>query len=136
MLKSVFPAVVIAIFIGGAATAQQADTPRGRTYDRQGFERGADRRFDRLDLNKDGIVDQQEQSVAIEAAVKRTRERMERSFRLTNKSGTGKITREEYRTASAALFDRMDADKDGKVTTAERQRFYQTRRRNRSNDDE
>jgi hypothetical protein len=69
----------------------------------------ADRRFDRLDRDKNGMIELSEVPS----------ERLARTRPLdTNKDGT--ITRDEYKTAQLARFDRADANHDGTLTTPER----------------
>ncbi|QNQ08949.1 hypothetical protein [Sphingomonas alpina] len=70
---------------------------------------GFDRRFDRLDRNRNGTVELSEV----------TPERLARTRRLDT-DNDGKITRDEYKSAQLAHFDRTDANHDGTLTTPER----------------
>jgi Ca2+-binding EF-hand superfamily protein len=88
--------------------------------------------FDRLvklgDTNKDGKIDRDEYRALLE----RARDSMgpgaggglgggER-FRAMDKNGDGKLSRDEFQ-GPPALFDRIDADKDGFVTRDEAMKF-------------
>ncbi len=70
---------------------------------------GFDRRFDRLDRDRNGTVELSEVAP----------ERLARTKRLdTNNDGT--ITRDEYKTVQLARFDQTNANHDGTLTTPER----------------
>jgi EF-hand domain pair/EF hand len=126
------------LWLGGfcaAAQAQQSPpppaepelAPGGRTYSREDFRRQQQQRFDRLDANKDGIVDEAEQKAAIEEATRRLRERMERGYSRMDANRDGRVSREEFLANGDALFDRIDRNRDGRLTAAERQQFFRRR---------
>lgn len=78
------------------------------------------RRFARMDVNKDGKLDQADREAAMaERAKKRGGEpgRMARG----DANGDGAISADEMRLAAMARFDRADANKDGQLTAAERE---------------
>jgi Ca2+-binding EF-hand superfamily protein len=83
--------------------------------------------FDRLlklgDSNKDGKLDREEYRALLE----RARESMGGAgpaarVPAMDKNGDGKVSRDEF-TGPPAMFDRIDADKDGFITRPEVQRF-------------
>jgi Ca2+-binding EF-hand superfamily protein len=86
--------------------------PRLREMDKDGDGKitreefqGPEANFDRIDLNKDGVLTPGEVvRAAAAAAAKR--------FQMMDKDGDGKLTREEF-PGAAALFDRLDTDHDG-----------------------
>ncbi|HEX6975350.1 MAG TPA: hypothetical protein VF147_13190 [Vicinamibacterales bacterium] len=86
---------------------------------------GAERRaaaFARLDTNHDGVLSLEEWSAGRQAAARQLRQRQARQVRLRLRrmdvNRDGALTRDEWRGA-ADMFDRIDADKDGKLTPAE-----------------
>ncbi len=125
------------IWLAGFCTAAQAQqsppsadpevTPGGRSYSREDFRRRQQQRFDRLDVNRDGIVDEAEQKTAIEEATRRLRERMERGYRRMDGNRDGRISKEEFLASGDSLFDRIDRNHDGRLTSAERQQFFRRR---------
>lgn len=104
--------------------------------DRKGYatladaERFAAEQFDRLDANRDGVVDHDEFMAPIRRALdraspagkdrlQRSLERRETLFRALDQRGDGKITRDQYLAATRQHFAEIDAAKDGKVTADE-----------------
>ncbi|MBY4898988.1 EF-hand domain-containing protein [Cupriavidus sp. AU9028] len=86
----------------------------------------ADAIFARIDANKDGKLDREEmrayQKAQHEQHRAQMRERFEASYKAADKNGDGALTREEAQSGMPGLakrFDRVDADKDGKVTRDE-----------------
>ena len=96
---------------------------------------GLAKRFDKLDVDHDGVVSREELDEAeIKAAGDRMQKRMARRGGGEGKGGAGKgadrlqrsdadkdgkITRDEFLAKGAPWFERADADKDGKVTKDE-----------------
>lgn len=110
-----------------------------------------DKLFDRLDANKDGSISKAEWDQAAAAReAKRAEWREKRSERGARATGEGgprpkmrghrgrvhgeaakPVTQAEFVAAALTRFDRMDANKDGKVTPEERQAFRQAMRAKR-----
>ena len=114
-----------------------------------GAARGPEKAFERLDRNKDGVVDEKEAAAPGEKLFKRidknkdgvleadevkafidkrkarneqAGERLERKLKRLDKDGDGKITEKEA-VAPPRWFARADKDKDGKVTKSEIEDF-------------
>ncbi|MBX3594194.1 hypothetical protein [Sphingomonas sp.] len=122
----------------GVAVAMQADPagPAGPPKTKAEAIARADARFDRLDTNKDGQLSAEERKAGMEAARKAMAARRggelgdfvprggggmgERMMARVDTNGDGLISREENRAAAIARFERMDADKDGKIEAGER----------------
>lgn len=82
--------------------------------------------FARLDVNKDDLLSRGEMQRAATprqfVRQQRLNQRIQRQVRRTDTNRDRAISREEWR-GKADLFDRMDADKDGKLVPAEIRRF-------------
>ena len=73
-------------------------------------------RFDRMDKNKDGVLDETEfmprgKGPKAEAMAKRHAS----AFKAMDKDGDGKVSREEFLAHHAERFKAMDQDGDGKI---------------------
>ncbi|MCY6381172.1 EF-hand domain-containing protein [Hoeflea prorocentri] len=100
-------------------------------------QRGAMKRaFERYDVNKDGVITQEEvdaviverfnafsgddDTISLEdfraAWLDQSRDRMVRAFQRLDRDGDGAISAEEYDTASERMFSRLDRDGDGELT--------------------
>ena len=93
-------------------------------------ERFAGRQFDRLDANRDGIVDHDEFIASAKRSLDRARperkpaaqralDRRETLFHTLDQHGDGKITKEEFLAATRAHFAEIDTAKTGKITVAD-----------------
>ena len=128
----------------GRVTADEARQVRqARRAERQG------QRFDRLDTNRDGQLSREEfsQRQAQRAerrevrgmrggrrAMMRMRGMRGGDARAARQFGTdGVITREEFRAQALQRFERLDGNRDGTVTVAERQEARQRLRAERRN---
>ncbi|MDB5679230.1 EF-hand domain-containing protein [Sphingomonas bacterium] len=131
-----------AVAVAGPLSAQTAPDPQAspdRVQTRDDALAQADRRFDRMDANKDGKIDATEM-----AAMRRPTAAPgtmppppppadaaappppppsggNRMMARLDTNGDGVIDRAEFRAMAAQRFDRMDANKDGKVDATERQ---------------
>lgn len=123
----------------GRVTAIEAREARGsRRLERQG------RAFDRLDTNRDGQISRAEfgQRIAMRSERRRARgmearrnrpgmvrqgARMERMF------GADGVTREAFRARALQRFARVDANRDGAITAAERRDRREMRQERREN---
>jgi hypothetical protein len=147
--RRLLPPLMIASFLLGPlpALAQTQAPPAPRRdwadrylarldIDKKGFitiadaERFATGQFDRLDANRDGIVDHDEFTASAKRsldrakperkpAVQRALDRRETLFRTLDQHGDGKITKEEFLAATRAHFAEIDTGKTGKITLAD-----------------
>jgi Ca2+-binding EF-hand superfamily protein len=82
--------------------------------------------FNRLDVNKDNLLSREELQRAPTprqfVRQQRNNRQIQRQARRLDTNRDRTISREEWR-VKAELFDRMDADKDGKLTLQEMRRF-------------
>ena len=101
--------------------------------DRKGFvtlqdaERFASAQFDRLDTDRDGVVDHDEFVAAVKRAldrasptrkaqVQRSLDRRETLFKTLDQHGDGKLTKDEYLAGTREHFAEIDAKKSGMIT--------------------
>jgi Ca2+-binding EF-hand superfamily protein len=78
--------------------------------------------FDAWDKNKDGSLDEAEMTAHREAMRAEMRAKVHERLKAADADGDGSLSRKEAEDSMpglAAKFDRMDADKDGKVTRDE-----------------
>jgi Ca2+-binding EF-hand superfamily protein len=112
---------VIVLALAAPVLAQQPQGAQGRAANPANAERRA-AAFARLDTNHDGVLSLEEWTAGRQAAARKMRQRQVRLVRQrvrrmdTNRDGA--VSRDEWR-GQAQLFDRIDADKDGKLTPAE-----------------
>lgn len=104
------------------------DTDRKGFVTLQDAERFAAAQFDRLDANRDGIVDHDEflasakrsldrASPARKAQVQRSLDRRETLFKTLDQHGDGKLTKDEYLAGTRQHFAEIDVKKSGTITT-------------------
>ena len=123
----------------GRATAEE-----GRQAHEQRRAERAGRMFERLDANSDGSVSRAEFDQARAQRAERRAERGDRGMRgmhrMHRRHGArgerlfgeqGFVTREQMRERALARFDRMDANRDGTLTAAERQQAREQVRQQR-----
>ena len=93
-------------------------------------ERFATRQFDRLDANRDGIVDHEEFTASVRRSLDRAKperkrtaqralDRRETLFHTLDQHEDGKLTKEEFLAAARAHFAEVDAGKTGKITATD-----------------
>ena len=75
----------------------------------------SDRRFDRMDVNGDGVITSDEMGDG--------EGRGGRMLERADANNDGRITRAEMQAGTAAMFRRMDSNGDGKVTEEERPQY-------------
>jgi Ca2+-binding EF-hand superfamily protein len=83
--------------------------------------RVAGERFDRMDRNKDGTLDRADREVF---AKEMTDYRVKRVLHRLGATAEGKITREQAFKVAGEMFDRLDRNKDGKISRDERPRGW------------
>ncbi|WP_137928147.1 EF-hand domain-containing protein [Cupriavidus sp. 2SB] len=100
----------------------------------------ADALFNKIDTNHDGKLDKQEMGAYRKAMFEQHRaERkaaFEAKFKAADKNNDGVLTRDEFKTAfprMANRFDKLDANRDGKVTMAEIQSDMEKMRKEHHN---
>ncbi|WP_164931939.1 EF-hand domain-containing protein [Janthinobacterium sp. 17J80-10] len=79
--------------------------------------------FDAADTNKDGKLSKEELQATHDAMRSKHQERHEASFKAADKDGDGALSLQEAEAAArertARMFERLDANKDGKLTQEE-----------------
>ncbi len=127
MKKLVFLVAFGATILSSAAGAQAPDTKQSREISRQQAQQFAVSMFDRFDLNHDGVITRDE--------AEKARSQMSGGHggahgeRVLNKIfGTAEsITEPQFEALALARFDRQDTNRDGVVTSAERQQARASR---------
>ena len=78
--------------------------------------------FDKLDLNKDGYISQEEMRQARETRHGNMRDKMDQRFKEADTNGDGQLSLDEVQAKMprlAARFTDLDADKNGQLSTEE-----------------
>jgi EF hand len=81
--------------------------------------------FDRLDANHDGVISADERSAMRAQMAEHHRERGAGDRPNPDANGDHQISRAEFASMGAAMFDRMDANHDGRVTSDEMEAMHQ-----------
>ena len=90
---------------------------KGGAIGREDVLAAGDRQFDRLDRNKDGVVDKAD----MDAIRKETADyRVKRFVHQYGADSDGRVTREQFQAKAAERFARMDLNSDGTVSRDER----------------
>ena len=110
-------AIVAAGLFAPAALAQ--DAPRSRPIVRDTVLKRAGAQFDKMDANKDGVLDAAEQAAFVDAEVAKLKARLTARFAEADADKDGKVTREEFVAARGKWFDAVDANADGVLDQAE-----------------
>ncbi len=105
----------------------QFDKNNDGRISREESREGADRMFNEVDTNKDGFVSKEEMQAHHKAMHEKFRESMRDKMRdhwkSADKDGDGALSRSEVEAAKmqrlARDFDKLDANKDGKLTPDE-----------------
>ena len=131
MTKILLSTAIAVTAFAGRALAQPLSAPAGADITRQEAIQRADRLFDMLDVNHDGLLTRSEaeragaQLRALRASSGtdvapgvggHTARYLEHRF-----AGARSITREQFQRAMLTHFDRMDLNRDGVLTAGERQ---------------
>lgn len=113
---------LMVLAIAAPALAQQPAAGPGNDQVRAAQEQRRAAVFVRLDANHDGMLSLEEWSAGRQAAARQVRQRQIRQqLRRMDVNRDRAVSREEWR-GTPEVFDRLDADKDGKVTGAEMRR--------------
>lgn len=118
--RFVMAAVVAVVGATGAYAAAQTSTQR--TIGQQKIEQRLDKRFEKLDLNHDGVLSKDELHQGVEARMakvqQRVQTRIDARFAKADKNQDGVISRDEW-TGQPARFDRLDTNHDGALSKDE-----------------
>jgi Ca2+-binding EF-hand superfamily protein len=95
----------------------------------------ADKRFDKLDTDRDGKISAAERSAMTARPAQGDdvtpgrggRGGGGRMLERADANKDGVVTRDEYRAVASAMFDRQDTNKDGRIDAAERQQWREQR---------
>jgi hypothetical protein len=127
MIKLSFAAAVAAtLSLASAAHAQMgpnADTDGDGFISRAEQTEAAGRRFDRMDANGDGFIDAAERKAMMDRMRARPTGNTiggQDPLAGLDTDGDGKISKAEMAAQAMVRFDRLDADKDGKLSADER----------------
>ena len=124
-MKSIAAIVVFGLLATQGSFAQDAKRPRLIVRDSVLKRAGA--QFDRMDANKDGVLDAAEQAAFVEAEVAKLKARLAARFAEADADKDGKVTRDEFVAARGNWFDSIDSNGDGSIDAAE-MRVYTTER--------
>ena len=123
----------IAAFVAAglfAPVALAQDASRIRPIVRDTVLKRAGAQFDKMDANKDGVLDAAEQAAFIDAEVAKVRARLTARFAEADGNKDGKISREKFVGARGNWFDSVVSNGDGTIDqtelrayTAERSRY-------------
>ncbi|HWH17076.1 MAG TPA: hypothetical protein VNT77_01870 [Allosphingosinicella sp.] len=127
MKKMMMAGGIAALACSGMAAAQPVPGPRGNAaVTRAEAVQKADEQFARLDANRDGRVTREEMQARQQRGGKMTERRAQRGGPEGARGGRmfgekGFVTQAEFRERAIQRFDRLDSNRDGTVTAAERQ---------------
>jgi hypothetical protein len=133
MKKLVFSVVLGAAILSSAAGAQTApaqnDSGMSREISRQEALQFADSMFQRFDLNHDGVVTRDEAEQARSQMSTASGHGGGRAERMIDKlfGDAQSVSKSQFETLALARFDKQDANRDGIVTSAERQQARASR---------
>jgi hypothetical protein len=102
---------------GGMHSLERADANNDGNVTRDEFLARPTQMFDRLDANDDGVISTAERPQRRERADGEQRQRPERVNPDAN--GDNQISRSEFAAMSSGMFERLDANSDGRVTREE-----------------
>ena len=90
---------------------------------REEVQKGVDRMFADADANKDGVITKDEMRAHHKKMHDRMQSKMQERWKAADKDGDGALSRAEIDAADMPMlsknFDRLDKNKDGKLTTDE-----------------
>lgn len=135
-MKRILPALLLALAVAGAPAHAQPD--RSAKHDGSGIlqqlqkaDANADgqtsraevtafraKQFKRLDRDKDGLVSASDVPAMAKGRMPEGMS-VDQMFKTFDKSGDGKVSREEFVSGPMPAFELVDSNKDGVVSTAE-----------------
>ena len=130
----VFGAVLVVLMSGAASALQAAPTvpaSGGHRIGKYSVPARAAYQFDKLDVNKQGFLDQSEWNKSVDDYVARYRAEMQRRFAEMDVNHTGKATKEQFVAARGRWFDAVDTDHSGTIDD-EKLRAYHRRERDQA----
>ena len=99
---------------------------------RDEVQKGVDRMFTEIDTNKDGTISQDEMRAHHKSMHDKMHSKMQERWKAADKDGDGALSRAEVDAAKMPMlsrdFDRLDANKDGKLTADEMRNAMMERR--------
>ena len=102
----------------GVAGANAASKP-GRAVSHERVMQSGQKMFDRLDTNKDGVVDAAEYAVYVEQEIAKLRARLQQRFADDNLAKDGRLTAAEFMAGREKWFQGLDTNHDGTIDEAE-----------------
>jgi Ca2+-binding EF-hand superfamily protein len=109
------------------------DQDRDKRVSAQEFEAAEAKRFVARDLNKDGILTAEELA-AFSQRFGRRKGWSDRLFERSDADKDGKLSKQEFEQDQKAMFARLDKNGDGKLTSDESPRWFNRRAANRGAD--
>lgn len=99
---------------------------------RDEVQQGVDKMFADVDTNKDGTISQEEMRAHHQSLYNRMQSQMQERWKAADKDGDGALSRAEVEAGKMPMlsrdFDRLDANKDGKLTSDELRNMMMQRR--------
>lgn len=99
---------------------------------RDEVQKGVDRMFTEIDTNKDGTISQDEMRAHHKSMHDKMHSKMQERWKAADKDGDGALSRAEVDAAKMPMlsrdFDKLDANKDGKLTADEMRNAMMERR--------
>lgn len=99
---------------------------------REEVQKGVDKMFTDIDTNKDGTISQEEMRAHHKSMHDKMQSQMQERWKAADKDGDGALSRAEVDAAKMPMlsrdFDKLDANKDGKLTADELRNMMMQRR--------
>lgn len=99
---------------------------------REEVQKGVDKMFTEIDTNKDGTISQEEMRAHYKSMHDKMHSQMQERWKAADKDGDGALSRAEVDSAKMPMlsrdFDKLDVNKDGKLTPDELRNMMMQRR--------